>query len=298
MKILVIGSEGNIGKRIVPYFDKYGYDVYCADQIQLIRPKYQVVNILSASDVSILFQDIKPDIVYLLAAMVSRLTCEQSPALTVQTNISGTYNIVQLCKQYNSKLIYFSTSEVYGNIPGLLSECRDCEPNNIYGLTKYMSEQLIKYEVTNGLQAVILRPFMFYDENETLGDHRSVIIRFAEKLINKQPIIVYKNSFRSWMHISDALPILPIINSLKKFDIINIGNSEVFPTSDIANQMCRILGLNYSDYAVECDLPPKMTLNKFPDIRKQHLLYDHPQIPILEGINCVITTVKKRLWIN
>ena len=59
-------------------------------------------------------------------------------------------------------------------------EISDPQPNNRYGLSKLLGEQLVEYEVrTNNLKAVSLRPFMMYDENEDLGDHRSAMIRFA-----------------------------------------------------------------------------------------------------------------------
>ena len=74
--------------------------------------------------------------------MVSRITCEKSAVETISSNLLGLTNIIEVCKLYNSKLIYFSTSEIYGNIGGLLSEDRaDINPNNRYGLTKLLGEK-------------------------------------------------------------------------------------------------------------------------------------------------------------
>jgi nucleoside-diphosphate-sugar epimerase len=68
-------------------------------------------------------------------------------------------------------------------------------PNNRYGLTKLLGEQLVDYEVAqHGLRAVTLRPFMIYDENEDFGDHRSAMIRFAHDLARGRPIQVHRGS--------------------------------------------------------------------------------------------------------
>jgi len=266
MRVLLIGSEGNIGSKLCPYLRSQGHEVFRCDQIQGTDVDYSVVNILNSGDLLTVFLDTKPEVVYLLAAMVSRVTCEASPHLAVDTNLSGLNNVIQLCKAFESKLIYFSTSEVYGNIGGYLSETRECKPNNIYGLTKYLGEKLVQYELSD---AIIVRPFMFYDEDETRGDHRSAMIRFAYHLSRRERITVHKGSKRSWLHISDGVKILEKVIYIKDFNIINIGASELINTEDLARMMCDYYKLNYSEYVNELPLPDKMTFEKIPDIRKQ-----------------------------
>jgi len=131
--------------------------------------------------------------------MVSRVTSEKNPHLTVDTNVAGTSNIIQFCKKINAKLINFSTSEVYGNQQEvLLEDNSELLPNNIYGLTKLLAENLIEYEVKNNkLKAITVRPFMIYDKDETIGAHRSAMIGFAKSLIKGKKIIVHKNAQRS-----------------------------------------------------------------------------------------------------
>lgn len=293
MKILVIGSKGNIGKKLVPYL-RENHRVYCTDIVQGFDEDYSVVDINNPISLLNVFHRFNPNIVYNLAAMVSRITCEASPGLTIDTNISGMNNVIQLCKTFKAKLIYFSTSEVYGNIGGILNEDRECKPNNIYGLSKLLGEEIVKYEVERGLKAVIVRPFMFYDEDETLGKHRSAMIRFAESLIKKQKIIVHSNSERSWMHISDAIKILEKLMYVD-FHIVNIAHSEVVDIKYIARKMCEILGLSYNDYIEEEELPYRMTLTKIPDIELQAKLTGIiPEINIKEGINLVLNKVKQR----
>jgi len=289
MKILVIGSEGNIGSKLVPYLRECGHKVFKADIIQGVGNDYSVIDINNPGELYNL--KFKPEIVFNLAAMVSRVTCEDSPGLTIQTNLAGAYNVIQYCKKVGAKLISFSTSEVYGNIGGLLSEDRECEPNNIYGLSKLLGENLVKYEVSQGLKAVIVRPFMIYDEDETRGEHRSAMIRFAESLTNKKKIIVHDGAQRSWLHISDTVRILEKL-IYTDFCIVNIGHPEVVDIKWIAFRMCALLGLHDVDYIIEKDLPYKMTLTKTPDIEKQTKLTGIiPKVNIDEGINLVLKNV-------
>lgn len=297
MKILLTGSEGNIGGRLFSYLKYKGYDVYGMDHKQGFKEHYSVADIKNPLDLIPVFNNFRPDIVFHLAAMVSRVTCEASPSTTIETNIAGTNNIAQLCKQYNSKLINFSTSEVYGNIGGLLSEDRyDLAPNNIYGLSKLLAEKIVNYERTNGLRAINVRPFMFYDEEETLGEHRSAMIRFCENLLNKEPIVVHKNSTRAWLHINDGVKILERIMYSDNFPTINVGNPETIETKYLAEYICKELGLSYDQYVKETELPERMTLEKKADLSRQSTVAPIEfEYPIERGIRLVLDRVKTRL---
>lgn len=300
MKILVTGSEGNIGKRLIPYLKSKGYKVYRFDIKQQFGDDYTVGNICNASELSAVFERVKPDVVYHMAAMVSRITCEASPSLTALTNLSGTQNVIDLCVRHSSKLIYFSTSEVYGNIGGELAEDKDCQPNNFYGLTKYLGEKLVEYSVQNdNLQAVTLRPFMFYDENEDMGVHRSAMIRFAEGLLRKEKITVHMGAMRSWLHMDDAVRGLEKAIFLKGYHIINVGHPDVTNIEELAAMMCVMLNLKKEEHILTKVLPDKMTLTKYPNLDKQKkLLKLTPTVTIEQGVKRVLDVVKERIVIN
>ena len=301
MKILVIGSEGNIGVKLTQKLIKCGHEVLRADILQHFSPDYAQTDIVSMLDLYSAVDRFKPDVVYHLAAMVSRVTCEAAPHLTIDTNLSGTNNVAQLCKRIGAKMINFSTSEIYGNIGGILSEDRtDIEPNNRYGLTKYLGEKIVEYEVKyHNLKAVTARPFMYYDEDETLGDHRSAMIRFAEGLLNGDKIAVHKNSKRAWLHMDDAVVALEKLIYVDKYCAINIGYPKVVQTEYIAQYMCNKIGVDYSKMVDLVELPFQMTLEKIPDLtRQKKLLRFEPTISIEEGMDRVITKVKSRLTVD
>jgi len=230
---------------------------------------------------------------YHMAAMVSRVTCEYSPNITIQTNISGTRNIVNLCMMYNTRLIFFSTSEVYGNTGGLLSEVRDPEPNNLYGFSKMVGEMYVRYEWGLGLDAVIVRPFMFYHEDETRGDHRSAMIRFVTNLHEGKKIEVHRNSGRSWMHMDDACDVLARILNIKGNFVMNIGSSDYIYTENLAKIICQKMNKDYDSFCNITTLPGQMTLTKIPDISRMMQLTGKTEMTVSleEGIDRVINRV-------
>lgn len=298
MKIIVTGSEGNIGSKLVPYLEKKGHNVYCVDQVQKYRNNYIISDIMNPVDMFSIVNDFKPDAIIHLAAMVSRITCEKSAGITINSNLTGLNNIINLCKINDSKLIYFSTSEIYGNIGGVLKEDRlDIEPNNRYGLTKYLGEKIVEYEVKyHGLKAVTVRPFMFYDEDENFGENRSAMIRFVESLLKDEKIEVHKNAKRGWTHIDDAVILIEKTLYLDEYNVINIASREVVDMDDFAKMICNILNKDYNKLVDVIEQPKQMTLEKIPYVDNMiKLLGYEPQVTLEDGLNRVIEKVKKRL---
>jgi len=288
MRVLAVGSEGNIGEPLVQHLRDVGHEVYTTDIKSGWRANYSMADINQPIDLLDAF-DWKPDIVYLMAATVSRVTCEQAASLAVTTNIAGTNNVIVLAKRVGAKMIFFSTSEVYGPTDGLMDEDKtQPQPNNRYGLTKYLGEKLVEYEVKqHGFSAVTIRPFMFYDENEDLGDHRSAMIRFAQCLAEGKQIDVHRGSARSWMHISDAVVALERCIHVKGYHVINIGHPEIIATEEMAEKIRKQYGASHKLLNI-IDLPEKMTLAKRPSLEKQgKLLGFHPKVSVDEGIRRV-----------
>ena len=155
-KALVLGSEGNIGAPLVRHLRANGWQVREADIRPAWRDQFVMADINHPVDLLPAF-DWQPSVVFLLSAMVSRVTCEQASSLAIATNLSGVNNALQLCKRSRSKVVFFSTSEVYGPECDPMDESiSNPKPNNRYGLSKLLGEQLVEYECrTYGLEAVV-----------------------------------------------------------------------------------------------------------------------------------------------
>lgn len=295
-KALVIGSEGNIGVPLVKHLYEVGYEVLEVDIKPGYRKNFLVADINHALDLLPAF-DWGPDVVFLLSAMVSRVTCEQASSLAVVTNLGGVNNVLQLCKRVKAMCVFFSTSEVYGPGCDPMDEAiSDPSPNNRYGLTKLLGEKLVEYEVRHGgLRAVSLRPFMMYDENEDFGDHRSAMIRFAGNLAMGRPIEVHNGSRRGWLHASDAVRAIEAATRVKEYTVINIGHPEIVSIAHLA-EMIRS-DMNAPRELIRfTELPPQMTLVKNPTLRRQkEILGVEPRVSLEEGVRRVCQRVRERL---
>jgi nucleoside-diphosphate-sugar epimerase len=297
-RALVIGSEGNIGAPLVQRLKANGWDVLESDIKPGWRDGYVMADINHPVDLLTAF-DWKPDVVFLLSAMVSRVTCEQASGLAIATNLGGVNNVLQLAKRVAAKVVFFSTSEVYG--PGLerMDELEPHpRPNNRYGLSKLLGEQLVEYEVrAHGLKAVSLRPFMVYDENEDLGDHRSAMIRFTSELAAGRPIEVHTGSARSWLHISDAVRAIEAAVRVPEYAVVNIGHPDVVPIATLAEMIRRELGADPS-LVREVALPVRMTSVKRPVLdRMRTLLGVEPSVSLADGVSRVCGRIRQRLLV-
>ncbi|MCP4124420.1 MAG: NAD(P)-dependent oxidoreductase [Bacteroidetes bacterium] len=294
-KALVTGSEGNIGKPLVKYLRNCGYEVLETDVKPAWRDNYIMADIRNIGDLVPAF-DWGPDVVFHLGAMVSRVTCEQAASLAIDVNLAGTQNIIDLTKRAGARLVYFSTSEVYGPALTIMSEEATPKPNNRYGMSKLISESLVEYEVEqHGLKAITLRPFMMYDENEDLGDHRSAMIRFATNLALGRPIEVHNGSARGWFHVTDAVRAIEAAAQVDNYCIINIGSPEIKPIAELAEMIREYYGAS-TDLVKIVDIPDRMTLSKRPTLdRQKNILGVTPKVELKEGVARVCSRVVERL---
>jgi len=295
-KALVIGSEGNIGTVLVKHLREKGYEVLEVDIKSGYRDNYMVADINHPIDLLPAF-DWQPDVVFLLSAMVSRVTCEQSGCLSIMTNLGGINNILQLSKRVNAKTVFFSSSEVYGPECDPMDETMpNPSPNNRYGLSKLLGEKLVEYEVKNyGLRAVTIRPFMMYDEEESFGDHRSAMIRFAGNLALGKSIEVHIGSARSWFHASDAVRSIEAAVHTKEYAIINIGHPHVITMDDLAEMVRQELKAP-KELIKYVDIPSRMTLVKRPTLDRQRILLGvEPKVSLEEGVKRVCRRVPERI---
>jgi nucleoside-diphosphate-sugar epimerase len=131
---------------------------------------------------------------------------------------------------------------------------------------------------------VTVRPFMVYDENEDLGDHRSAMVRFAQRLSEGRPIDVHLGTSRSWLHISDAVVALGRLTGLSGYHVINIGHPKPIETEVLAELVRSCLGAS-SDLLRFVPQPEQMTPVKIPSLRKQEVLLGvTPKVSIDDGV--------------
>lgn len=298
MRAIVTGAEGNIGKPLCAALNAAGWDVFGIDTKPAHRVGYLTADVRNAADLLGVTM-YGADVIFHLASMVSRVTCERAPSTCVDVNLVGTQNMIELAKLTGARLVFFSTSEVYGPQDRMMREAGEVSPNNLYGLSKYLGEQLVDYAVREwDLDAVILRPFMMYEETEDLGAHRSAMIRFAEDLCRRRPVIVHRGAARGWLHASDAVRAIITAGTADiRADerIINIGHPDVRPVKELARMIASEYGVDYG-LIVEDELPRRMTLVKNPHLaRQERLLGFVPEVTLEDGVGRVCAAMRDRL---
>lgn len=298
MRALVTGAAGNIGKPLCLALEAQGWEVWRVDTKPCHREGYLTADVRNPIDIMRATR-YGVDVIFHLASMVSRVTCEDAPSAAVDVNVVGTQNMIELAQQNHARLVYFSTSEVYGPDQTLMRETGPVRPNNLYGVSKYLGEQLVEYAVREwDLDAVMLRPFMMYDELEDMGAHRSAMIRFAADLFERVPVVVHRGSARGWLHVSDAVRAIiaaATCDAPRDERIINIGHPDVRPIKDLARMIAYEFGVDYG-LIIEKDLPARMTAVKNPHLERQsRILGFEPFVTLDEGVSRVCAVMRDRL---
>ncbi len=294
MNILVIGSEGTIGKDLVPYLkQKEISSIKRADRIRIRDSDYEMVDITHYETLEPAFEP-KPDIVIHLAGEVSRETSEHWPNIAINSNVIGTMNVIRLCLKHSAKLVFAGTSEEYGSayldgIP-VKETTQPRQQQGIYGLTKWMAEELIEYcHRRYGLRAIITRLFMCYGPGEYPNPYRSAISRFIEWARKGEPIHVHKGGERSWCYIDDVIEGIwkATIYDDEPFAIFNIGRDEAWSMEDIAKEIVGMLE-STSEILLE-SAPAGITLVKRGNFDKaEKILKWKAKTPFIEGLRKTI----------
>jgi nucleoside-diphosphate-sugar epimerase len=292
MKILVTGSKGFIGTRLVPYLISLNNNVIGLDQYILSEDNYIRADISILSELINIFKNNTFDLVIHLASECGIENCEEHIQKSMQTNLIGSYNVIFLCKEYNIRLIYFSTSEIYGDSLGDNKMIEDInanllQPKNHYAMQKLFGEKMVIKELKN---YIIVRPFMIYGAGENQNNYRSVISKFIKLSINNKKLPVHKNSYRSWLNINDFIFALNLLIEKNVIGTYNIGNgNEILPIDNIAKIIIDKIGGGVIEYV---DIPITRTAYKIGDFTKLKNLGFNPSIKIENGINEMIENSK------
>ena len=249
MNILVTGAAGFIGmhtcKKLlknqkvigIDNFDKY-YSVYLKKKRieQLVKNRnfyFTKIDIRNNSKLNKIFKKFKPKIVIHLAAQAGVRYSLKNPEKYIQSNILGFFNILENCKKNNTKkLIYASTSSVYGNIKKFpfKENMSTSAPLSVYAVTKKTNELLAySYHHLYNLKTIGLRFFTVYGP---WGRPDMALFSFVKSIIKKNIITIYGRGKlrRDFTYIDDVVDQIEKITKLDvKFynnQILNIGGGK------------------------------------------------------------------------
>jgi UDP-glucose 4-epimerase len=252
-RVLVTGGAGFIGSHLVDKLVKQNHQVIVLDNFSTgrsknldhIANKIQLIecDISQKGDWQESFKNV--DKVFHLAALADIVPSIESPADYYNSNVNGTFNILEACRRYKiKKIIYSASSSCYG-IPDEFptKETAEIRPQYPYALTKNIGEQLIMHwcQVYN-LPAVSLRFFNVYGpRSRTSGTYGAVFgVFLAQKLAGKPYTVVGDGTqTRDFTFVSDIVgALIAAAESDVSGEAINIGSDNTYSV----NQLVELLG--------------------------------------------------------
>lgn len=251
MRILITGAAGFIGSHLFDYFEKQGHQVIGIDNFS--HPsKHPIVKRVGYGDVrypATIFELVKEvDTVYHLASQIHVDKSIHYPHETVDINVGGTLNVLEACRKYGKKLIFASSSEVYGTAQTeFIDEKHQLDVQSPYAASKVAGDRLCwAYNETYGMDVSILRNFNTWGPYQADGGEGSsygaVIGIFTRQALAGQPLTVFGDGLqeRDYIWIDDAIEGYKLASKIK--GVINIGTGKTIKILDLAKKVIEITG--------------------------------------------------------
>ncbi len=263
--ILVTGSKGVIGTKLVEILRRKGHKVFGVDlrhhvgevgyihEMGTSEHTYSRCDIGEFRQIERVFEVAGPfDYVFNTAAEFGRWNGEDFYEQAWKSNCIGLKNIIRLQEKLGFKLIHFSSSEVYGDVEDVMTEeimdQKEVKQLNDYAITKWANEmQIANSRKMFKTQTVIVRLFNTYGEGEWYHPYRSVNCKFCYHALHGLPITVYKGHYRTSTYVDDACEALAnIVDDFKDGEVYNIGGSEYHDIESVAEFIWKYTGADPS----------------------------------------------------
>ena len=310
MKCLVTGAAGFIGSHLVELLLKDGHSVIALDNLVggskqnlsefCDHPKFsfQEADIRNRDDLDFLFKGV--DWVFHLAALADIVPSIENPKGYYDTNVTGTFNVLQAAKKAKvKKFVYTASSSCYGLAQEFPTpESAPAMPQYPYALTKYLGEQLaVHWHQVYNLPMISLRLFNVYGpRSRTSGTYGAVFGVFLAQKIHGRPYTVVGDGSqtRDFTFVTDvAEAFYQAALSDVKFGVFNVGSGGHYSVN-------RLIELLEGDkvYIPKRPGEPECT---FADTQKiQRELGWSPKVSFEEGVKKIIENIdywkKAPLW--
>lgn len=320
MKYLVTGGAGFIGSHLCIALVEEGHQVWALDDLSKgkLENLDQVINNsnfkfiqASLSQYEILEKLIaKVDVIYHLAAIVGVKHYVEDPVKVIDVDVCDTSKLLELAYKYGKKVIFASTSEVYGKsgkVPFSEKDDRLYGPSTkerwCYAIAKSASEHLCLGYKRKGLPIVIVRYFNVYGPHADSSEYGGVATRFIEQILTGQPLTVHGDGTQSrcFTYIDDIIKGTLRAGSDPGAvgEIFNLGHRKETTVLELAKTIIQVSGLkgeivfqpNAEFYGPSYEDIPR----RIPDLTKaEEILEYKPTITLEEGLKKTIDWYKSQ----
>ena len=276
MTTLVTGDTGFIGShmkdflknsgiQVIGYSKSNGYDIFNKDQLSKVAKE--------------------ADTVYHFAAEAKPGESVLKPKETIEENLIGTLNVLEVCRRHDIKLVYPSSCEIYGDSIEPLDEKDELKPSNPYSASKAALDRIcFTYYKSYSLDVKIVRLFNPYGPRQQLN---KVIPTFYFQAIENKPITVYGDGTdtRDYVYIDDIIQGLWNSENLPKGEAINLATG--ISTTNLQLAQLIIEETNSDSEIHFKDYPKEFggIINQVGSNKKAKELMDwYPKIPLKIGV--------------
>lgn len=290
-KIVVTGSSGLIGSNLVKRLIKQGHDVVGID-------KQTGLDLTNQFETDKAFEQIRPEIVYHLAAEAAEARGQVSPVDMTQNN-SGIF-VNTLKASINNKVkrfVYTSSVAVYGEANVPYKENGPTIPKDVYGVNKLACEQMLKIMAkVHDFEYTIFRPHNVYGPGQNMRDpYKNVVALFMRNLLEGKPYKLYGEGSmrRAFSYVDDVVEVIADSLLPKYANItLNVGSEKDISIKELSDIIQWITGI---EGKVEMVPARKQEISMFlADHTTQRKLYHYKETSIDKGLKTTWEWVKKQ----
>ena len=262
MKFVITGGAGFIGSHIAKHLIEKNHDVIIVDNLSRGRLENlsKIKEQIEFKKMDILDFNLLKDIISNSDGIFHQAALTSVPESFLQkekyhnVNVKGTENIFKLAKEFEKKVVYASSSSIYGNTTTIpIQENFERNPINPYGVTKLDDEKLAEKYHNLGVSIIGLRYFNVYGVGQT-NDYAGVITKFINQInLSESPTIFGDGTHtRDFISVEDvAKANLLSMESNIDFSFLNIGTGLSTSIKTLAEVMIKLSGkkleINYAD---------------------------------------------------
>jgi len=301
-KILVTGGAGFIGSNFCNMMADKGHRVVAFDDLSLgkkgnLSPEVKFVK----GDIN-KYEDLKRagtdfDYIVHLAASSSAPMFAKDMYYAYQNNVAGHIRVMLYAKEIGAKKILFaSTSSIYGNNPTPLTEDQEVVPPNHYSVTKMAQEGASRvYSSAEDLEIIAFRFMSVYGLNE---EHKTTFANLVSQFIwgmakDEQPILYGDGTQeRDFTNVKDVVQGIELaMNSPKKygFTIFNIGTNKCINLVELVKLINKVMGKKIKPKFIPNPVKEGYVKSQLADINKisKELGYK-PKVELEDGIKEIV----------
>ncbi len=306
-KILLTGGNGFLGKYFVEIFKNYNEILEKPINLLVIDKTFKKNQVSKNKNIKFISSDVskkintifRPNIIIHAAGIASPFYYRKNPIETLEVAIDGTKNCLKIAKKNNSKFIFFSSSEVYGDPQEKYVPTKETFRGNVnpvgsracYDESKRLGETLCYiYNNYFNIHTNIIRPFNVYGPGMGQKDYR-IFPNFISNIINNKDLKIYGNGkqTRTYCYITDAMEgFLRVVSLGKPGEVYNIGNNKPeISVKGIFDLLKKISNkkINYEVVSHPKSYPEDEPQRRCPDISKaRNELRYKPKIKLKDGL--------------